>query len=473
VAAHITAATEDGPRYDDRLSHEQRRDAENAIWLCQNCGKLVDNDASMFSVSLLRQWKSDAELFALTDIGKNADLPRPQQEELWRLIKKYSPETTAEFLFREGYEALSSANPAISYVVEIENRGVTFTARSKDGEPISASFAPVFDDSDEGRLKAAEFARFLNEGSAVELDESNVHVDELPDPMRRFLREHGGPFKLRIGPRKPRMFAVAMIIKNASGQVYELPYIEYGSNRFDGEAVVLSNAQQKIAFHCEEVLYPDATATFSWQFTTKTFWGLREHMRFQRVLEEPAQVIIRDLDDGLEHVAGVTTLEQEALLQYPPDIIDRVIDVQQKTMTPIPLPKRAFFTPTDLDQLTFVEAILKDGRQPRQPQLFTVTVGSPEGQDELRQIVERVRRLSQYVPMHVEALLDVDIPLGPLQISCDEVVVHEEDASRLTTFLKDESPAYPQHFRLIPAPAATCTVRYLWWDGSLGVRRRP
>jgi hypothetical protein len=61
VAAHITAASPDGPRFDPSLTPEQRRSPENGIWLCQNHGKLVDNDAIKYPVILLREWKRIAE----------------------------------------------------------------------------------------------------------------------------------------------------------------------------------------------------------------------------------------------------------------------------------------------------------------------------------------------------------------------------------------------------------------------------
>ena len=64
VAAHITAASERGPRFEPRLSSEERRDPENGIWLCQNCGKLIDSDISRYSIAKLREWKSDAEVAA-------------------------------------------------------------------------------------------------------------------------------------------------------------------------------------------------------------------------------------------------------------------------------------------------------------------------------------------------------------------------------------------------------------------------
>src|ERR1043165_5286462 len=69
VAGHITAAAPGGPRYDPSLTTEQRKGHGNAIWLCQNCGKLVDNDESVFTVAELQRWKLAAEARALASIG--------------------------------------------------------------------------------------------------------------------------------------------------------------------------------------------------------------------------------------------------------------------------------------------------------------------------------------------------------------------------------------------------------------------
>jgi hypothetical protein len=58
VAAHITAAARGGPRYDPSLTSEQRKSAENGIWLCQICAKLIDSDPAAYPESLLREWKA-------------------------------------------------------------------------------------------------------------------------------------------------------------------------------------------------------------------------------------------------------------------------------------------------------------------------------------------------------------------------------------------------------------------------------
>jgi hypothetical protein len=74
VAAHITAAAEGGPRFDPTMAPEERAAITNAIWLCHNCGKLVDNDPSRFTAARLRGWKSEAEQEAFTLIGKGRPL---------------------------------------------------------------------------------------------------------------------------------------------------------------------------------------------------------------------------------------------------------------------------------------------------------------------------------------------------------------------------------------------------------------
>jgi hypothetical protein len=76
VGAHITAASPSGPRYDLSLSSQQRESAENGIWLCQNCAKLIDNDPERYSVEVLREWKASAEAFTLAELEGRA-APKP------------------------------------------------------------------------------------------------------------------------------------------------------------------------------------------------------------------------------------------------------------------------------------------------------------------------------------------------------------------------------------------------------------
>jgi hypothetical protein len=70
VAAHLTAASPAGPRYDPSLTPEERRAESNGVWLCQNCAKLIDSDVTRYSLEILRAWKKVAEHQALIELEK-------------------------------------------------------------------------------------------------------------------------------------------------------------------------------------------------------------------------------------------------------------------------------------------------------------------------------------------------------------------------------------------------------------------
>jgi hypothetical protein len=68
VAAHICAASAGGPRYNVAQTPEARRGRENGIWLCQNCGRLIDADPQKFTVEVLIGWKRDAQSRAFREL---------------------------------------------------------------------------------------------------------------------------------------------------------------------------------------------------------------------------------------------------------------------------------------------------------------------------------------------------------------------------------------------------------------------
>jgi len=70
VAAHITAAAQGGPRYDKSLNTNQRKFITNAIWLCSNCSRDIDNNPKKYSVEKLNEWKELAEQKAEDELGK-------------------------------------------------------------------------------------------------------------------------------------------------------------------------------------------------------------------------------------------------------------------------------------------------------------------------------------------------------------------------------------------------------------------
>lgn len=81
VAAHITAAASGGPRYNASLTSEQRKSAQNGIWLCSKCAGFIDIDYLNYPATLLQRWKQDAEGEADDhNKGRKAGLPKPPEQ---------------------------------------------------------------------------------------------------------------------------------------------------------------------------------------------------------------------------------------------------------------------------------------------------------------------------------------------------------------------------------------------------------
>jgi len=70
IAAHISAASPGGPRYNKLMSTSDRKSIKNAIWLCANCSIDIDKDETKYPVSLLEHWKELAEESARSELGK-------------------------------------------------------------------------------------------------------------------------------------------------------------------------------------------------------------------------------------------------------------------------------------------------------------------------------------------------------------------------------------------------------------------
>lgn len=102
IAAHITAASPGGPRFDKTLSPEQRKNIDNGIWLCSNCASLIDKDKKKYSVKLLNEWKNNAEIESRRALEEG-----PQ-------IKVDSPYLEGDLIFKSGmrmHNGFSSKNP--------------------------------------------------------------------------------------------------------------------------------------------------------------------------------------------------------------------------------------------------------------------------------------------------------------------------------------------------------------------------
>lgn len=71
-AAHIYGANPGSARYDPEMTSAERSAITNAIWLCSNCHKLVDDDPLRYPAGLMFEWQRAHESRIAEQVGKAA-----------------------------------------------------------------------------------------------------------------------------------------------------------------------------------------------------------------------------------------------------------------------------------------------------------------------------------------------------------------------------------------------------------------
>ena len=68
IACHICAASPGGPRYDPKMTREERKSPENCIWMCPTHAEIIDHDPNKYPKELLHEWKKEAEAKAESNL---------------------------------------------------------------------------------------------------------------------------------------------------------------------------------------------------------------------------------------------------------------------------------------------------------------------------------------------------------------------------------------------------------------------
>jgi hypothetical protein len=144
VAAHICAASPGGPRYDTAQIREVRRARDNGIWLCQNCGRLVDADAQKFTIEVLTNWKRAAQDRAFRElVSPDARLRDEDVTRVGLIIASdnaSAEDSSLDNLFERVYAAASADLSALKRTPIWSGSLVELTLQVYDAPPTSPSF---------------------------------------------------------------------------------------------------------------------------------------------------------------------------------------------------------------------------------------------------------------------------------------------------------------------------------------------
>jgi hypothetical protein len=387
-------------------------------------------------------------------------------EKLWKYIKKYLPQYIIFESFVSGYEALNSADPYWEYDVQIKQKEVRFNLEPKNQEdgPVELMLNMHFLETLEDKKKQAEFQQFIETGSPVKLDSSNIEVIEisknLPFPLMV-----ADKYQLILGPtrqREPRLFSIEIIGNN--GGNFFLPYIDFVVTQIGTEQITFSNDKQPIPFKFI-VTYSKKTShmviNYHFDAIEHNIYQLAQILKAQRLIAEGCSIFFTDLETGQRIPCPFVVPFNGADLpdKLFVEMVDKVVFIQEQTKTLIPVPdKKLLFTQQDIFLINQVETILKTGVMTTPLESLTLAT-----QKDPKKIQEVLESKELFLKMDFRDILGTQVPLGPITIQCDHFEVHPQDTKAVQSALSENSTDEQLTFRLMPAKGSTIEVKYLQW----------
>ncbi|MGY6708325.1 MAG: hypothetical protein ACXIVF_08355 [Rhizobiaceae bacterium] len=150
------------------MTAEERSAAENGIWLCQTCSRLIDVDMHSHTIEQLREWKTLAEMRAYLGLRGFSIVVSRTFERLERMV----PDLVAEM--REDI-----ANSPFTRELIAFKRGWSY------GGQVRPYFTYYYDDHDEllGKLNVME-----NYGALVDIKFNDVYRYEMTEDFVEYLQ---------------------------------------------------------------------------------------------------------------------------------------------------------------------------------------------------------------------------------------------------------------------------------------------
>ncbi|GAB5478545.1 MAG: hypothetical protein Marn2KO_20120 [Marinobacter nauticus] len=209
-AAHISAASPSGPRYDKNMSAKERASENNGIWLCNICAKKIDNSPSEYPVETLKNWKTTALRKAKSELGK----PIPDEDYVVNVLStaisgaSYSslpPQTAISNIHMAAAQGLSKKYPGFSFQTSYDSRGTKIHITPEYQEDLEFSF--IAQNPEEA---TEQYFRLLRTGKPASFKIKSLKFGEL-DSLFQALNEEDATISIASQIKKDSIMKLGVI----------------------------------------------------------------------------------------------------------------------------------------------------------------------------------------------------------------------------------------------------------------------
>lgn len=210
-AAHIRAASSGagGARFDDDMSHDERKSIDNGIWLCKNCHRMIDREPKKYSVEILKRWKAETEEYASKNLGvkyrTNDDIRESQQSLLCKMPLSLISDAISN-VHGSVIQTLGVLDNRLNLSTKFDNEATIYNVEPKDD-----SYVPTIsikDFSNESNIR--KYKDLILHGLDCEIDGD---IDFLSDSslINKLLNDNNTVFKKALIKRTNKVQAYLKI----------------------------------------------------------------------------------------------------------------------------------------------------------------------------------------------------------------------------------------------------------------------
>lgn len=316
-------------------------------------------------------------------------------ERLFERVRKHLPEAVIWDPLKKASEALKAASQNWDFTLQVGPDGVSsLYVTDRPGalapETVKGSMTLQFPATPEGMQKRAEYQRYLETGTPVELTAENIHTFEIPEFFRNLAPE-GEVTNLFLGPSGlGEVMLRRLLVLDKSDQIlFSLDYVHFTHRQGGTKEFSLDNRAQPIPFRLRLGFNKETKeSSFYLNFETKDTNVLQylRWLQLRRAMAEGHRLVFIDWITGLTEM-GTPLKGFSAPESLETELAEQLVFIQGLTKTAITLADNGFFSLCDLENAKLGYQILSNG----QAQLpFSISFSSDDPLTWEKKIGERV-----------------------------------------------------------------------------------
>ncbi|GIU01542.1 hypothetical protein TSL6_20480 [Sulfurovum sp. TSL6] len=219
-AAHIYAASPNGPRANPNMTREERRSIDNAIWLCGACSDEIDKDPDSYPAEMLKSWKNEAEKLAKEELNQRL----PQKNDALDTLTTALTGTASRFLpdmisnvSQATVSYLERIDPRLKVKVNYDEDLTSYIFNAKPGQEVK--FNTVIEPRDP-EVFQKQWQDLMKYGIPLDANVKGIDFKNLPI-MEKILAEQDLTTKtIQLTPIPKDALMKIVFIKNDTDEIY-------------------------------------------------------------------------------------------------------------------------------------------------------------------------------------------------------------------------------------------------------------